>query len=1215
MSLQTPGYARRARSMRPAPKLLATTALAALCLLPLVPAATAQTANAGVAATRSFAISAQPLSAALNAFGRQAGMQVTLAASTSRGLTSRPVNGSYTPQQALSLMLEGSGLPFRITPDGTVVVGRQVAAEAVPVAPDGVLLLDVIEVSSGHPSSSHSPYRTPGPVAFISEGDIDHFRGYSPADMFRGTPGVMSGEARNGAGSIDVNIRGMQGFGRVATTIDGAENATSVYQGYQGVSNRTFVDPDLLAGIDIQKGSDVSSRGIAGTVAMRTLNADDIIKPGDSWGMRVKGGFGTNTAAPNAGDAAGFNFQNIAGGYPTVTPSSTGLDRPAFLAPTSGSGSAVVAVKEEGWDLLAAYAYRKQGNYFAGSNGPSAAPVLTGPQPYCMGTTCYPAQAYRDYAENGGLANYRSGEEVLNTQLETHSLLTKATLRFADDQTLQLGYSGFRSEAGDMRASLLTGSSTQSVQQDDTAGASVDTFTTRYRWNPSGNSLINLSANLWLTNLEMRNPSRSILTPQSIGLPGGSRTGSDATMWGADATNISSFALSQYGDLDLTLGLSFLSEDASPTSYAFYLDNGFTPRDGQRQEAAAFTKAAYKPVDWLTLNGGLRYAHFWSHDRAIPANLGTLNPEPDRDGGGFSPSAGVTIEPVKGAQFYVNYSNVLRFPSLVETVSAFSLTGNPDVDPERSSNWEIGANFMRDGLFTDKDRAMLKLQYFNWTVQDYIARAFVALPGGAQGMQIFNIDQAKFSGLELSARYENSGFTAELGANYYLDVAYCQSSSACESKSLYGDFATNFVPPEYSASLTVSQKMFDDAFTLGGRVSYNGPRAIAHGQVTAQGASQFIALVDWDPYWLVDVYADYKINETWTAGVRVENLLDEYYVDPLGLVQQPGPGRTFYATLTGTFGGADPVPRLSGPFGRGGAGQRGGWTGLYAGGHVGAGFAALNGTTTALDGTPGGIPGTESMDQDFAGVLYGGQIGYAYQFANRFVVGIEADWSRTHLGAEQAAMATEGTLADSGYLQSKIHHDIEWMSTLRARLGYAVRDDLLVYGTGGFAFAREMASRDQYRSNGAMSTDPYGTSTSLFEVEQVAGTRSGFSVGGGAEYALNDRWSIKAEYNYAYFPKKSTRLRTARAGVTRSYSSVEQVGAEQMPSLVEQFPDDPEVIDYCAAPPDDEVRCSPYEEPIHGLVNHVGTSEVMNGRDASNSLGAHLFKIGLNYRF
>lgn len=42
------------------------------------------------------------------------------------------------------------------------------------------------------------------------------------------------------------------------------------------------------------------------------------------------------------------------------------------------------------------------------------------------------------------------------------------------------------------------------------------------------------------------------------------------------------------------------------------------------------------------------------------------------DGGGFSPFAGIIIEPFEGTQFYVNYSNALRSPSIIESVSAFT---------------------------------------------------------------------------------------------------------------------------------------------------------------------------------------------------------------------------------------------------------------------------------------------------------------------------------------------------------------------------------------------------------------------------------------------------------------------------------------------------------------------------------------------------------------
>ena len=154
------------------------------------------------------------------------------------------------------------------------------------------------------PSAAESvdaPYSTAAPTNYISGENIERFRGSSPADMFRGTPGVMSGEARNGAGSIDVNVRGMQGLGRVTVKVDDAENQVTVYQGYQGISNRTFVDPDLLAGIGITKGSDAASSGIAGTVAMRTLDAADIVKPGNTIGFRAKGGLGGQYGHARAG--------------------------------------------------------------------------------------------------------------------------------------------------------------------------------------------------------------------------------------------------------------------------------------------------------------------------------------------------------------------------------------------------------------------------------------------------------------------------------------------------------------------------------------------------------------------------------------------------------------------------------------------------------------------------------------------------------------------------------------------------------------------------------------------------------------------------------------------------------------------------------------------------------------------------------------------------
>ncbi|MDR6285969.1 hemoglobin/transferrin/lactoferrin receptor protein [Methylopila jiangsuensis] len=857
--------------------------------------------KAQTAPERPFSIPAGRLGDALAAFGRQAGLQLAYRPDLATGKTTAGLTGPATPDAALRRLLAGTGLTYQLTSARTAVITAPAASVDDAPDADGSLVLSPIQITgAGGVSPADAPYVTPASTAHISAETIERFRGSSPADIFRGTPGVLSGEARNGAGAIDVNIRGMQGMGRVATTIDGAENAMTIYQGYQGVSNRTYMDPDLLGGVDIIKGSDAASFGVAGTVAMRTLNASDLVEDGRDYGVRVKGGFGTNTTKPSDNAQGGYSWPSWAGAPAVATPSSNGMDRPGFLEPSSGFGSAVAAVKQENYELIGGFAYRKQGNYFAGKNGGDGAkPVHTGPRTVCSSTGW--CQGWTDYVENGGLTNYRAGEEVLNTQLETKSWLFKGTVRFDDDQSLQVGYTGFRADTGSQFASRLTDERSQPYQLALSSKTDLDTLTSRYRWAPADNPLIDLKANVYWSQLEVRGPNP---VSYAVYKRGDFRPGSDTDMWGGEISNLSKLHLA-YGDLDLTYGVAYRGEDTRPGKGTRAVMSWLDPRDAVRNEAAGFVKSSFKPVDWLTLNGGLRYTHFWSKDRNDPGEDWDRGYDyrVKRSEGGFSPSVGVTVEPLAGVQLYTNYSSTLRAPSIIEAATGFTMGVSPNVKPERSRNWEIGANFRKEGLYAADDKGMMKLSYFNWDVKNYISRHYTSYElNGAlvSGMQIFNIDRAKFEGLKFSGVYENAGFKAEFTANYYLDVTFCRTADACESKSLYSDYSTNHVPPEYSLSLTASQE-FWKTLTLGGRVQHVGKRAIGHGDATAQGMSQFIALVDWKPYTLVDVFATYKINEYFTANVGVENLTDKYYVDPLSLVLQPAPGRTFTASLTAKF--------------------------------------------------------------------------------------------------------------------------------------------------------------------------------------------------------------------------------------------------------------------------------------------------------------------------
>ncbi len=1174
------------------------TALAAVTI-----PAHAQTASGGGPTSQvvSFNIRSQDLGSALTAFADRAGLRLLFQSGFVSGQRSPALSGSFTREQALNQLLAGTGLIYRFTSANTVTVTGPAATSGPAVVP-GAIQLDTVDVSGGRVSATDVPYSTPAPVSYISQETIDRFRGSSPADIFRGTPGVMSGEARNGGGSIDVNIRGMQGMGRVAVTIDGAENNTTVYQGYQGISNRTFVDPDLLAGVDIQKGSDASSRGIAGTVAMRTLSADDVVKAGEKWGVWVKSGFGTNTTTPVPGQVGGYLYKNDAGptgGTPgTATPSPDGLNRPGSLTPTSGSFSTVAAVKEDNYDLLWGYAFRKQGDYFAGKNGPSANPTLTGRQPYC----CY-GWYYGNYMDNAGLTNYRAGEQVLNTQSETESWIAKATVRDVESgQSLQIGYNGYRGKAGDMIAAIFTSPLSQPMQQAQQDTTKVDTGTARYRWNPDDNDLVDLKANLWMSNFSLRTPVRSSfavnIKPEDFGLPYDYLPGNDSTMWGGDLSNKSHFAFDRFGALDFDYGMSYLSEATKPTPFTDKLNN-IPGRDGTRQEVAGFGKLAYKPVDWLTLKSGLRYSHDWSLDRSTPtSNVYLSNSVPSREHGGYSPSAGVVLEPVKGTQFYANYSSALRMPTIFESVAAYSITVNPNLGPERSNNWEAGVNVVRDGVFASKDKAMMKFGYFNWDVKDYVARQYTNVSKTSSlvyGLLIYNIARAKFEGLEFSGRYENNGFTADLTANYYLNVEFCETDYTCAKSTLSSDYAANQIPPEYSANLTLSQKLLNDDLTIGSRVSYTGPRSVGHGAVQ-YGAAAIIEPIDWKPYWLVDLFAEYKLTKDITLWATAENLLDQYYVDPLSLVQQPSPGRTVRLGVTGKFGGSEPIAPVSlanlfAP------GERpANWSGFHVGVNTAYNFAKVSGSATSADGTSTLYP-DEAPNLGIRASSFGLMAGYDYQFNNNIVAGIEVDIAKTQIGGSQIDYANEtsdggtlGNLRRARQFESVHETEIKWMSTVRGRLGYAFNDRFMVFATGGVAFMEQDDDRTQYTMN-----DRGDQTTVAAFTEKTSTNRTGYVVGGGAEYKLDGGWSLSGEFQLAQFGKKETTFSDARAGVLPDKLTTPQFD----PGL----PGCDFATNFNA--------CFTAKTPIPG----TGTYTNVNGRTITSKINIPMIKVGLSYRF
>lgn len=165
------------------------------------------------------------------------------------------------------------------------------------------------------------------------------------------------------------------------------------------------------------------------------------------------------------------------------------------------------------------------------------------------------------------------------------------------------------------------------------------------------------------------------------------------------------------------------------------------------------------------------------------------------------------------------------------------------------------------------------------------------------------------------------------------------------------------------------------------------------------------------------------------------------------------------------------------------------WTGAYAGINVGYGHSLSDWRFFQFD---------TINRHDGGGVIVGGQLGYNYQFANNIVLGFEGSASWADAGGRSTCpnpIFTCGT-------NTGIYADAS------LRIGYAF-DRLLPYVKGGVAFIE----REQFSF---LNANPSVRSRSGPDVN------IGYLVGAGVEYAVDERWSAKVEYNFIGFGDRST---------------------------------------------------------------------------------------------
>ncbi|MFT3968205.1 MAG: TonB-dependent receptor, partial [Sphingobium sp.] len=914
-------------------------------------------------APHNYDISAQPLPGALRTFMQQSGIQVGYPSDIGENITAAPVKGTYSAAEALSRLLAGTGLTYRQTGNRTFTLERA------PQANSGAIQLGTLRVeggsgaigSSGGGTSGEAidpasrPYVTAGSSNYISRETIERFRGHSAADLFTGTPGVISGMGSNGA-AIDVNIRGLQGMNRVVTSVDGSEQSTSTWRGYAGVDNRSYVDPDLIGGVSITKGPDGGASGaIGGTVAIETLKASDILLPGDSYGARIKVGSSSNGIAPVIGAT---NWRS---------------DQPSIFDGENYSISAAGAMTSDKADLVVAYVNRRSGNYFAGNHG--ARRVLN----------------HQGVEEP--LSNFKYGDEVLNTSEKAESVLVKATFRPAEDHELTLGYLRYDATFGEVTPTIVTASDymNTSMRQVPLSGTTVDQISARYRWNPADNDWIDLRANAWLSNID----EDSVYSLSTDSFYRKVRTRN----YGIELSNASRLII---GGAPLTLryGGSWKLEDAAPREIAASSPSAdIAPADGTRRIATLFARGEFDPATWLKIEAGLTYLDYHTTYRGTEpySYLLYYSPYGNYSGSGFSPSAAVTATLFDGWQIFGKYSTGIRPPSLREaTYTASALVFNPDLKAEQARNWEVGMNYLSEGLLLPGDKAQAKIAYFNNTTKDYIGRV-----SNSYVLSLANYDKIRMEGVEFSAGYDAGPAFVDVGLSYYTDFKSCPAADACVNYTLQSDYIANQVPPKFTISATAGARLFDRRLTIGGRVTHMSKRLAP----LVEDPTYFFMTAVWAPYTVTDAFAQWNISDRWSLDLAAENLFDRYYVNALGNTDMPAPGRTFRASLTTRLGKKASLEGNQIDFSA--EAEAHDWSGFYLGGHLGYGFGKVEGNTTTSDRTTDAYATAESADQKLNNLLGGGQIGFNHQFANGLLAGVEGDFSWTAMGDNREVLASE----------------------------------------------------------------------------------------------------------------------------------------------------------------------------------------------------------------
>lgn len=571
-----------------------------------------------------------------------------------------------------------------------------------------VVPLDMITVTST--KTGERAIDALAPVSGLTLEQIQGLQAGRISDIFRVMPGV-SFEDRGDSPSSSINIRGLQDFGRVAVVVDGAR------QNYQrsghNANGAFFLDPELIGSVDVTRGPTANIYGsgaIGGVASFRTKDINDILRPGENWGVDMNGWYGTNNNRVLGSIFGGVRLD------PTV-------------------------------DVFGGAVYRTQGNYKDGAGteiGNTGNDIAAG----LMKVTVRPAEGheiklgglFQDYQYNIG--QFNRGPTITAAQ----RALNQGSSVYASDTKNYTGTLSWRyAKPDDMLFDWNISLYGNRVDNDQTKTHHYSTAGAAYCGpGVAGNNISGCVGDR-----------RSYLI-DTIGL---------------DVHNTSRFDIGNWQNA-LTYGFDAFNDNVETTDSRG--NSNITTPSGSRTASGGFVQLQNRYGSWLEVISALRYDHYELHsvgtalgqttssgDRLSPKITIGVTPV-----AGFTPYASyaegyrapsITETLIAGGHATGGGPALFNCPD--GTSGLFCLLPNPNLRPEVGKTKEIGINLKYNGVFAANDALRAKFNVFRNDVDNYIdllpsAPTMTMFGPFSQYYQYQNIADARIQGFEFETNYD-----------------------------------------------------------------------------------------------------------------------------------------------------------------------------------------------------------------------------------------------------------------------------------------------------------------------------------------------------------------------------------------------------------------------------------------------------------------------------